>query len=139
MRMPKKKLQLLKDHVITRCRNGRCYYDPAVKQALIRHAAAAGVSLARLAQEHGIGTGLLRRWVKQEQKLPRPQRRAAPAEAFIPVTLATPVAPQPMSSQSFCARLPNGIEIDPTHMDAARMKSLLEVLWELPCSVSTRT
>lgn len=137
--MPENKLKLLKDHVITRCRNGRCYYDPAVKQTLIQYAATTGVSLARLAQEHGIGTGLLRRWVKQEQNAPRPQRRVAPAEAFIPVTLATPVAPQPMSSQSFCARLPNGIEIDLTRTDAAGMKSLLEVLWELPCSVSTRT
>jgi hypothetical protein len=29
-------LKLLKEHARTQCRNGRRYYDPEVKQALIR-------------------------------------------------------------------------------------------------------
>ena len=29
--MPEHKLELIKDHIMTRCRNGRFYYDPNVK------------------------------------------------------------------------------------------------------------
>jgi hypothetical protein len=46
--MEENALRLLKNHVITRCRNGRCYYDPEVKQALIRHAATSGAAIPAL-------------------------------------------------------------------------------------------
>jgi hypothetical protein len=37
-------IKLLKDHVVTRCRNGRRYYDPAVRQAVVQRAARYGIT-----------------------------------------------------------------------------------------------
>lgn len=139
--MEETKLRLLKDHVITRCRDGRCYYDPEVKEALIRHAAMPGTSIPALAREHGITTNQLRRWVvryREKQDRQRAVSAAPQAMPFVPVTLAASTQLPSIPPRSFCARLPNGIELDFTHADAGQLASLVDVLWKLPCSVSTR-
>jgi transposase-like protein len=103
-------IKLLKDHVITRCRNGRRYYDPAVKQAVVQRAAMPGASIAALAREHGIHASQLRRWVARygnEHGGQRPVSVTPQANAFVAVTLATVGSPSP--PRSLTARLPNGI------------------------------
>lgn len=127
---------LLKDHVLTRCRNGRCYYDPQAKLALTRYAALSGKPISALASRHGITATLLRRWVKEYRKahdvsLPMPAESRE--SAFVPVTnlpAAGSVLPH------LTARLPNGIDIALTQADPACVSSLLELLWRLPCSAS---
>jgi hypothetical protein len=47
--------------VVGRKRDGRCRYDPEVKQELVRRCMAPGVSVARMAMQHGINANLL--WV----------------------------------------------------------------------------
>jgi transposase len=132
-------IKLLKDHVITRCRNGRRYYDPAVKQAVVQRAAMPGASIAALAREHGIHASQLRRWVARygnEHGGQRPVSVTPQANAFVAVTLATVGSASP--PRSLTARPPNGIEIDLAQGDGAAVASLLELLWRLPCSASTR-
>jgi transposase len=132
-------IDLLKGHVVTRCRNGRRYYDPAVKQAVVQRAAMPGTSIAALAREHGIHASQLQRWVARygnEHGGQRPVSVTPQANAFVAVTLATVGSPLP--PRSLTARLPNGIEIDLAQGDGAAVASLLELLWRLPCSASTR-
>lgn len=49
--------------VVRQSRDGRRIYDEKGKRALIEAALQSGVSVARLAQEHGINANLLRKWI----------------------------------------------------------------------------
>jgi transposase len=129
---------LLKDQVLTRCRNGRCYYNPQAKLALTRYAALSGKPISALASRHGIAATLLRRWLKQYRKAHgvSPPMLAEPgASAFVPVAVDPAVAP---ALSQLTARLPNGIDIALVQADPACGSSLLELLWRLPCSASTK-
>lgn len=69
--------------------DGRCVYDEAAKQELVRRCQQPGVSLARTAMLHGVNANLLRKWVSLADS-PRPSRRkrlALPAPS-IPALLA---------------------------------------------------
>jgi transposase len=106
---------------------------------VVQRAAMPGASIAALAREHGIHASQLRRWVARygnEHGGQRPVSVTPQANAFVAVTLATAGSPSP--PRSLTARLPNGIEIDLAQGDGAAMASLLELLWRLPCSASTR-
>jgi transposase len=48
--------------VVRLSRDGRRRYDEDGKRALVEAALRPGVSVARLAQEHGINANLLRKW-----------------------------------------------------------------------------
>lgn len=56
-------LEILSGLVVGHKRNGRCRYDPQVKQELIRQCMMPGVSLARMTMQHGINANLLRMWI----------------------------------------------------------------------------
>lgn len=67
-------------------RNGRRRYDAASKARLVAACHEPGVSVSRLALEHGINANLLRRWIKEAKEtgtLP-----SSSASAFIPVVAA---------------------------------------------------
>jgi transposase len=49
--------------VVFQSRDGRRRYDEKGKRALIEAALQPGVSVARLAQEHGLNANLLRKWI----------------------------------------------------------------------------
>ena len=49
--------------VISRSRDGRRRYDEKGKRALVEAALRPGMSVARLAQEHGVNANLLRKWI----------------------------------------------------------------------------
>lgn len=66
-------------------RNGRRRYDPASKDRLVTACLEPGVSVSRLALEHGVNANLLRKWIKKHtatRSLPPFSR-----PAFIPVQL----------------------------------------------------
>ena len=44
-------------------RDGRCLYDPEAKRELVRICLQPGLSVAKVALEHGINANLLRKWV----------------------------------------------------------------------------
>ncbi|MER9927515.1 transposase [Mesorhizobium sp. M0048] len=66
-------------------RDGRRRYDPASKDRLVSACLEPGVSVSRLALEHGVNANVLRKWIKKRaetQSLPQP-----PPSAFIPVQI----------------------------------------------------
>nr|WP_255643208.1 transposase [Acidocella sp. KAb 2-4] len=67
-------------------RDGRRRYDPASKARLVASCVEPGVSISRLALDHGINTNLLRKWIKDAQEA-GPQRPSS-RPAFIPIVAA---------------------------------------------------
>jgi transposase len=64
-------------------RNGRRRYDPASKERLVSACLEPGVSVSRLALEHGVNANLVRKWVKQRVE----SRSLLPPSAFVPVEI----------------------------------------------------
>ncbi len=100
-------------------RNGRRRYEAASKERLITACFEPGVSVSRLALEHGVNANLLRKWIKKHT----PTRSLPPSSrsAFIPVQLEG-AADQALSRQdsvatAFCSpakvsvSLPNGVKL----------------------------
>jgi transposase len=67
-------------------RDGRRRYDPASKARLVAACLEPGVSVSRLALDHGINANLLRKWIKDAREAD--PERSSPAPAFIPVLAA---------------------------------------------------
>jgi transposase len=63
--------------------NGRRRYDPASKERFVVTRLEAGVSVSRLALEHGVNANLLRKWIKTVKETGT--LRAPMRAAFIPV------------------------------------------------------
>jgi transposase len=133
--------------------NGRRRFDPAAKERLIEACLEPGVSVARLALEHGVNANLLRNWIalrrrKAQQELPVTQ--AKEPTAFIPVIEATsgsasfagagalaiqrearakPVQETPRSPRAHVsAALPNGVTLTLDCGDAALLAAMIEAL-----------
>jgi transposase len=118
-------------------RNGRRRYEAASKERLVSSCLEPGVSVSRLALEHGVNANLLRKWIKKHtatRSLPR-----SSTSAFIPVQLEAsdralsressvamvglPAAcdevrgSEPKGTTAFCspakvsASLPNGVKV----------------------------
>jgi transposase len=66
-------------------RNGRRRYEAASKERLVASCLEPGVSVSRLALEHGVNANLLRKWIKKHTAT-RSLPRSSPS-AFIPVQL----------------------------------------------------
>ena len=87
-----KNSEVLSGLVVGHKSDGRCRYDPQVKQELVRQCMMPGVSVARMAMQHGINANLLRTWITKSQssKAITVQRAvcetaARDAQAFVPV------------------------------------------------------
>ncbi|UVK50946.1 transposase [Mesorhizobium sp. AR02] len=66
-------------------RNGRRRYDPASKDRLVSACLEPGVSVSRLALEHGVNANLLRKWIKKRTETQSLPPSSSPA--FIPVQI----------------------------------------------------
>jgi transposase len=66
-------------------RNGRHRYDPASKDRLVAACLEPGVSVSRLALEHGVNANLLRKWIKKRAETQSLPPSSPPA--FIPVQI----------------------------------------------------
>ena len=146
--------EVLSGLVLERIRDGRCRYDPKVKQELVLRCLRPGVSVAATAMKHGVNTNLLRKWIKQWQmgntvdlQNAVPQMPAINASPFLAVQVqrealgsmaklpTTHIAqPDNSSAQSMHLRvqLPNGVAVD---LGQARMQDL-SVLMQTLCSLS---
>src|SRR5690349_9895356 len=123
--------------VVSQSRDGRRRYDEKGKRALVEAALRPGVSVARLAQEHGVNANLPRKWITKylleressrcaqnsavvvdpgdgvqvHDSVPATVHSEAPAPAFVPVVAAAAAAPSvPPGPIAFAlrVRLPNG-------------------------------
>ncbi|MDX9996292.1 MAG: transposase [Rhodocyclaceae bacterium] len=128
--------ELARPLVVGYKRDGRSCYDPEAKRQLIEACLRSGVSVARLAMQHGVNANLLRTWITRYRKQHETSGALAMAlPAFVPVVTASPV-PQMRSGPR--ATLANGVQLDLGGIDAAELPCILACLAALPCSASTR-
>ncbi|NOW49040.1 transposase [Novosphingobium sp. SG751A] len=134
--------------VVSVSRNGKRRYDPIWKERLITAALEPGVSIARLALEHGVNANQLRNWVKvlrdrQGVWTPKGVRACGPS-VFVPVVEAAPTARPPASPCTLAspvrlqlkASLPNGVLLELANADAQALSVFIEVLGR--CNVPAR-
>ncbi|WP_027681628.1 IS66-like element accessory protein TnpA [Rhizobium leguminosarum] len=65
-------------------RDGRRRYDRASRDQLVAACLEPGVSVSRLAREHGVNANLVRKWMKKS----REERPSPLVSAFVPVQIA---------------------------------------------------
>ena len=148
--------EVLSGLVLERIRDGRCRYDPKVKQELVSRCLRPGVSVAATAMQHGVNTNLLRKWIKQwqmgntvELQNAVPQMPAINRSPFLAIQVqreapggrvkvpATPIAQADNSSaQSMHLRvqLPNGVAVDLGQARLQDLSALMQTLCSLSCS-----
>lgn len=102
-------------------RDGRRRYDPASRDQLVATCLEPGVSVSRLAREHGVNANLVRKWIKKAME----ERPLPSVSSFIPVQIApnmpaasggdllTKSVPmgKPCQASKVSALLPNGISL----------------------------
>jgi transposase len=129
--------------IVGRKQDGRCVYDPKAKRELIEACMVPGVSVARLALDHGLNANLLRTWVTADKKrrastgiVPVAKTLKPAAAAFIPVI---PTQAQPRETAlRLEIRFPNGIKVEFDDARDDQLLSLLTTLSTLPCFDSTK-
>ena len=148
--------EVLSGLVVGHKRDGRCRYDPQVKQELIRQCMMPGVSVARMAMQHEINANLLRTWITKSQssKAITVQRAvcetaARDAQAFIPVQVEAGAScaaiamsakaggtqsKSPVVSMRIQVQLPNGISVDLGQARMEELSGVMQMLIHLPCS-----
>lgn len=131
--MTERNTELKKRFVVGRKADGRRCYDPQAKQELIAASLHPGVSIARMALEHGINANLLRTWISKRQPS---SASSAGQTAFVPVVPVRGNAPVVESVAALSIRLPNGIRLECATLPAEQLTNLLHLLITLPCSES---
>ena len=81
----------LKSDVKAGSRKGRLNYDTGFKQQLAKASCEPGVSIARLALEHGLNANMVHKWRRQYLAAAGATVPSVSAE-FLPVTIASPNA-----------------------------------------------
>lgn len=127
--------EMVRPLVVGHKRDGRSCYDPEAKRQLIEACLRPGVSVARLAMQHGVNANLLRTWIGRYRKQRETSGAVAALPAFVPVAMASP---GPRMRTGLRATLPNGVQLDLSGIDAAELPGILASLVALPCSASTR-
>jgi transposase len=125
--------------------DGRAVYDEAAKAELVAACARPGASVSRLARECGVNANQLSRWIREHSQ--RRQRAVAVSPAVRDAFVAVPIeAAAPMATDDsptaarmhLHARLPNGVVFDLRELDAPHAHVVIEALWRIRCSVSTK-
>ena len=140
--------------VLGRNRDGRCHYDPKVKQELVKMGLQPGVSVAALAMQHGVNANLLRKWITQWQSSNAIEQavfevapqNASPflalrVQAGAPRERATTATKMSSSSATSAAQpmhlrvqLPNGVAVDFAQSRLQDLSAIMQTLCSLPCS-----
>jgi transposase len=143
--------------VLGRDRGGRCKYDPQAKTELIQECMKPGVSVARIALQHGINANLLRAWITKAQsvnaiamQISSTKDALDTVQAFVPVMLETTVVPELQVNIAATApqrqdkptttllrmqiRLANAVTVDLGEARIDELSQVLQVLYALPCS-----
>lgn len=131
------KSRLSRTLVVGHRSNGRCRYDPEANRELVEACLQPGVSVARMALEHGINANLLRKWINQyrENSSSVPPSTPAMLSAFAPVL--SMAVPKPAEATLNVA-LPNGVKLELQGVGLTDLFPLLNDLAALPCSASNR-
>ena len=142
--------------VLERRRDGRCRYDPQVKQELVRRCLQPGVSVARVAIQHGVNANLLRKWITQWQSrnsvaVQQALSDVAPQNASpflalqvhtgapnsrptVPTTKSAASNKPPSQPMHLRVQLPNGVTVDLGATEMQDLLAVMQTLCSLPCS-----
>ena len=117
-------------------RDGRCRYDPEAKRELVEACLQPGVSVARMALEHGINANLLRKWIGLYHEVGHsdPNRSLALTAFASVLSLGAAQSAKPALNVT----LPNGIRLELPSVALSDLSLILNALAELPCSASSR-
>ena len=144
--------EVLSGLVVGHKSDGRCRYDPQVKQELIRQCMKPGVSVARMAMQHSVNANLLRTWITKAQRathmqMVMPEISAPAAQAFVPVKLEPTLIPDLAAIKAASpadkatatlirmqVRLPNGVSIDLSQATLQELGDVMHILSAVPCS-----
>jgi len=144
--------EVLSGLVVGHKSDGRCRYDPQVKQELVRQCMRPGVSVARMAMQHAVNANLLRTWITKAQgaiakQMVTPEDTTQVEQAFVPVKLeptlrpnlpaikaASPLAQAAPALVCMQVRLPNGVSIDFGQAPIQELSDVIHMLSALPCS-----
>jgi transposase-like protein len=147
-----KNSEVLSGLVVGHKSDGRCRYDPQVKQELIRQCMKPGVSVARMAMQHAVNANLLRKWITKAQRaiakqMVVPEVSTPAAQAFVPIKLeptlkpnlpaikdASPAGKTTPTLVRMQVRLPNGVSIDLGQAPVQELGDVMQMLSALPCS-----
>ena len=147
-----KNSKVLSGLVVGHKSDGRCRYDPQVKQELIRQCMKPGVSVARMAMRHAVNANLLRTWITKTQRaiakqMVAPEVSQQVAQAFVPVKLeptltanlpaikaASPAGKATPTLVRMQVHLPNGVSIDLGQAPVQELSDVMHMLSALPCS-----
>jgi transposase len=123
--------------VAGRKRDGRRRYDPEAKRELVEACLRPGVSVARMALDHGVNANLLRKWIGEHRGAVPSVAAGHPVSlpAFAPVV---PVAASGLTGPALGVTLPNGVKLELRDVGPADLPALLACLAGLPCSASSR-
>jgi transposase len=150
--------EVLSRLVVGHKRDGRCQYDPAAKQELIRQCKQPGVSVSRIAMQHGVNANLLRSWIAKSLLMPdgkdvqqtNQTKKPDALQAFVAVQIEPSATPAltgqteraervPRSvptapSLRLHVRLPNGVALDIDNARTDELLPIMQCLSTLPCS-----
>jgi len=119
-------------------RDGRRRYDPASRDQLVAACLEPGVSVSRLALEHGVNANLVRKWVRRAR-----EDRALPVvSAFVPVQIAADMhsssasgpltKAEPVGKRSHASKvsavLPNGVSLTVEYSDVDGLAAIIGAL-----------
>jgi hypothetical protein len=150
--------EVLSRLVVGHKRDGRCQYDPAAKQELILQCKQPGVSVSRIAMQHGVNANLLRSWIAKSLLMPdgkdvqqtNQTKKPDALQAFVAVQIEPSATPAltgqteraervPRSvptapSLRLHVRLPNGVALDIDNARTDELLPIMQCLSTLPCS-----
>jgi transposase len=153
----------LKDRLVAAVERGgrRRRFDVQAKRELVQACLQPGISVARMALDHGLNANLLRRWIseyeRQQSGAAKTQAVRSDASAFVPVVqiggaqavvpdahrrparIAAEHAPHCLPSPSrLVAELPNGVtlKLECDGQDASLLSTMIETL--VRCHVPAR-
>lgn len=135
--MKEHKMRLSRSLVLGHGRDGRCLYDPEAKRELVEACLQPGISVSKVALEHGINANLLRKWIdryRETGQSPLNSPLALPAFAQV-----LPLGTDKVSESALSVELPNGVKLALQSVAMSDLSLILNALAELSCSVSTRT
>ncbi len=130
--------ELSKRLVVGHKRDGRSCYDAEAKRELIEACMRPGVSVARMALQHGVNANLLRTWITRYRQVT--VGHVAASAVAVPSAFVSVVQVKAVKGARQCrigAQLPNGVKLDLRELDLDELSSLLNLLCQLRCSAST--
>jgi transposase len=118
-------------------RDGRRRYDPVSRDQLLAACLEPGVSVSRLALEHGVNANLVRKWMKKA----REGRPLPSVSAFVPVQIAPDLhssagdpltKTEPLGKRSHASKvsalLPNGVSLTVECSDVDGLAAIIGAL-----------